>query len=568
MNRVHPSVDAVKFSASLLFAIACFISLAEVPASAQGVIERDGQRYIHADLVRASGVYTYSWHQVSGNLILRDGVTSFMLFAGRDRASKGYVDFEVRAPLKDEGGEPYVSEDFIRDHLRLDPVVLILRAVEESAVGERLDPDAETPGISEPEPPTGEIPVSFENGPPAMVAGTSSVSDFSIPGERVGNLLSLLTGREKTSKPRLKNASLAPAGEGVIISLGFDSDAPSFDVKTVDRPRALLVTLYGVSSATDLIGSHPGSPPVTEMLIEPADGGRMTLMILCSEPVNHASARFGSTGITVSVTPAVSGGSVDDSREIVSPASEPQGRTTAFVAGVHRPVSITAGDTAGGEGAAERLHSLLSPMEIRSLKPLRKENSLDGALGSGMALRGLKVDLDPGHGGRDPGIETGEGPPEKDINLRVSLILAKLLNQAGADVRLSRESDKTLSGSERVQFFKERISSLDISVHCGHTANPLTSGPLVITPNEIGLSAAEAISGAMVNSLGAETRDPIVAPVSIFKGPNPAVLIEVGFLSHLEERARLHTDDYQARVARAILYGIFHGYRKDRIPGN
>src|SRR3954454_24809451 len=66
-------------------------------------------------------------------------------------------------------------------------------------------------------------------------------------------------------------------------------------------------------------------------------------------------------------------------------------------------------------------------------------------------LKGLVIVLDPGHGGKD---HNGKGPTgilEADMNLRVGLLLARLLRDAGADVTLTRSHDSFLELSERAE---------------------------------------------------------------------------------------------------------------------
>jgi N-acetylmuramoyl-L-alanine amidase len=63
------------------------------------------------------------------------------------------------------------------------------------------------------------------------------------------------------------------------------------------------------------------------------------------------------------------------------------------------------------------------------------------------ALAGRAVVLDPGHGGRWAGSLGGGGTRESDVNLRVALELAGMLRQAGARVRLTRDTDTSLVAS-------------------------------------------------------------------------------------------------------------------------
>lgn len=61
----------------------------------------------------------------------------------------------------------------------------------------------------------------------------------------------------------------------------------------------------------------------------------------------------------------------------------------------------------------------------------------------------VKVVIDAGHGGNDPGA-SGNGIIEKDLTLAISKYMYELLKNAGVNVKLTRESDETLSPTERV----------------------------------------------------------------------------------------------------------------------
>lgn len=59
-----------------------------------------------------------------------------------------------------------------------------------------------------------------------------------------------------------------------------------------------------------------------------------------------------------------------------------------------------------------------------------------------------KVVIDAGHGGEDPGT-IANGIIEKDLNLKISQYMHKRLNDLGIENGMSRNSDVTLSPSER-----------------------------------------------------------------------------------------------------------------------
>src|SRR5438034_5439679 len=84
-------------------------------------------------------------------------------------------------------------------------------------------------------------------------------------------------------------------------------------------------------------------------------------------------------------------------------------------------------------------------------------------------LKGLVIVLDPGHGGKD---HNGKGPTgilEADMNLRVGLILARLLRDAGADVTLTRSNDTFLELADRAKIANELHADLFVSLHHNST---------------------------------------------------------------------------------------------------
>ncbi|MCP4727239.1 MAG: N-acetylmuramoyl-L-alanine amidase, partial [bacterium] len=95
-------------------------------------------------------------------------------------------------------------------------------------------------------------------------------------------------------------------------------------------------------------------------------------------------------------------------------------------------------------------------------------------------LNGRLIVIDPGHGGEAPGAVGTGGLREKDINLTVSLKLKEYLEEAGAQVILTRETDRSLfigridslRGNDldyRVRISNENEADLFISIH--HNSN-------------------------------------------------------------------------------------------------
>ena len=79
-----------------------------------------------------------------------------------------------------------------------------------------------------------------------------------------------------------------------------------------------------------------------------------------------------------------------------------------------------------------------------------------------------KIVIDAGHGGTDSGA-IGNGIIEKDYNLMISKYIFNRLKEFGADVYITRDSDETISPTERVNRVKNAFGdSSDVVVISNH----------------------------------------------------------------------------------------------------
>ena len=182
--------------------------------------------------------------------------------------------------------------------------------------------------------------------------------------------------------------------------------------------------------------------------------------------------------------------------------------------------------------------------------------------------------IDAGHGGEDGGA-TVDGVSEKDINLSVSLKTADLCTLFGYGVRLTRTDDRLLydeygdltdySGKKKTYDLKNRLriaeesnAKLFIGIHMNKFPEERYHGLQVwYSPNnEKSSLAAEYIRAyAKTNLDPSNERETKAAGKSIYilnRIKLPAVLVECGFLSNGEERAKLVTPEYQSHLAAVI----------------
>ncbi|MGM9425528.1 N-acetylmuramoyl-L-alanine amidase [Hydrogenophaga sp. MI9] len=229
--------------------------------------------------------------------------------------------------------------------------------------------------------------------------------------------------------------------------------------------------------------------------------------------------------------------------------------------------------------------------------------------GSGKAERLIIVALDPGHGGEDPGATGPGGTQEKDVVLLVAQKLRERINAAkvnGNPMRayMTRDADFFVPLGTRVQKAQRVRADLFISIHADAFLTPQPQGASVFALSTKGASsatarwmankenAADLIGGINVKvkdatlqrtlldmSTTAQIKDSLKlgsamlgevgrvgklhkgsveqAGFAVLKAPDiPSVLVETAFISNPDEEARLRSDDYQEKLADALLKGI------------
>lgn len=224
--------------------------------------------------------------------------------------------------------------------------------------------------------------------------------------------------------------------------------------------------------------------------------------------------------------------------------------------------------------------------------------------------RPLRVTLDPGHGGFDPGAE-GDGITEADLVLSFALELAEVLEADGMEVSLTRRADRFVPLPRRVSLARRAAADVFLSLHADALEHGGASGATVYTLSEaasdevsrklaermdhgdllIGVETgvaddvvasilldmarretgprSEALGDQIVAGLARATGDlhkrpRLKADFSVLRAADiPSVLIELGFMSSAADRARLTDPAWRARAAEGIRAGLQAWARSD-----
>jgi N-acetylmuramoyl-L-alanine amidase len=212
--------------------------------------------------------------------------------------------------------------------------------------------------------------------------------------------------------------------------------------------------------------------------------------------------------------------------------------------------------------------------------------------------------VDAGHGGDKDGALGPGGLREKDLALAIAVRVAERLREAGGQVLLTRERDEPVELPARAALANAAEADLFVSIHLNSmataagrrrargvetyflSADATDARATAVAARENADRGAEvpfaddAVAGILadlssVESLaessrlaytvherlvartGAENLGVKQAPFHVLSGARmPAVLVEVGFISHEQEARLLATPAYQEKIAGAIADGV------------
>ena len=213
------------------------------------------------------------------------------------------------------------------------------------------------------------------------------------------------------------------------------------------------------------------------------------------------------------------------------------------------------------------------------------------------------VVIDPGHGGRDPGAIGQSGVQEKDVTLDIGLRLQRLIAEnLGMKVIMTRTEDVFVPLESRTMVANRHRADFFISLHVnaaprsraagfetyflsrepsdrgarasavrentalnlegvGHDAQRGLKGVLWDLTQTFYVRESSELAELLLNELGqslkVDNRGVKSAPFFVLIGAAmPSVLVEVAFITNLQEEQKLEQEAYRQQVAEALLAGI------------
>jgi len=201
--------------------------------------------------------------------------------------------------------------------------------------------------------------------------------------------------------------------------------------------------------------------------------------------------------------------------------------------------------------------------------------------GAGAAVKHVVV-IDPAHGGSETGVQLARKTYEKDLTLKIgTLIGAGLAKIGNIDARLTRSQDVTLSIAKRWEFAGKAKADLFVSIHVnagfgnqsrgyevyfsGFDTDPSRKENAEIVVKDMAQNEYrnESVRFAHIfqrnfsKVFPRQDRGLRDAPFPVYDGlAMPAVVVELGFATHVKSKKQLNDKKVQQAIADAIVKSI------------
>ena len=227
------------------------------------------------------------------------------------------------------------------------------------------------------------------------------------------------------------------------------------------------------------------------------------------------------------------------------------------------------------------------------------------------STKGKLIVIDPGHGGSDSGA-VGNGLKEKNVVLATSKKLGVLLQKRGYRVLYTRSTDVFINLRSRTIFAGKKNADMFISIHANAAPNASSAlkmsgvetfflsparsersknaaalenkGDLedmntfskqtflnflnrekIISSNKLAIDIQSYMLSSVKKSFKSKDGGVREAPFWVLVGATmPAVLVEIGYITHPDEGKNLGKSAYQDRIAQGIANGVDAYFQKNK----
>lgn len=181
----------------------------------------------------------------------------------------------------------------------------------------------------------------------------------------------------------------------------------------------------------------------------------------------------------------------------------------------------------------------------------------------------MKIMIDPGHGGSDPGA-VGNGLQEKDLTLTISRHIRDMLQNeySGVSVSMTRNSDVYVSLSQRASLANQWGANYFMSIHINAGGGTGFESYIHTSRTSGSVRAQDIIHPQIVQAMNVRDRGKKSANFAVLRETNmPAILTENLFIDYASDAAKLKDANYLRTIARGHVNGLERAFNLQRKSG-
>ncbi|WP_346206827.1 N-acetylmuramoyl-L-alanine amidase [Caldifermentibacillus hisashii] len=169
----------------------------------------------------------------------------------------------------------------------------------------------------------------------------------------------------------------------------------------------------------------------------------------------------------------------------------------------------------------------------------------------------VKIFIDPGHGGSDPGA-VANGLKEKDLTLTISKKILSLLSNYDVSIKLSRTGDTYPSLSERAKMANDWGADYFVSIHINSGGGTGFESYVYTSVNSATVAYQNVIHAEIIKAIGGvKDRGKKRANYAVLRETNmPAILTENLFIDNANDAKKLRQDSFLNQVAQGHVTGL------------
>lgn len=402
------------------------------------------------------------------------------------------------------------------------------------------------------------------------------------------------------------------AKNGQVTRVVFDtSTIPSYKIFTLNNPTRLVIDLSNAKLATKINQSIFSSSFVEKLRHAQRENNKLRIVLDLNQKIVPKSFVLPPNG-NAQHRLVIDLKNASKSTQQIAKAPASKKATQTKTSNKPKTDKVAKASTTKKPSKPAKQEDIITKVttpkaQVKKTPKLTKQNTKPAK------KRTLVIAIDPGHGGKDPGAIGYAGTREKDVVLKISHRLKRLINaENGMRAIMTRDSDRFLTLRGRIKKARDQKADVFISIHADAVDDRRVRGSSVYilskngasseaarflakTQNEsdviggvklqgkgkdvqkvlVDLSQAATIDASMklatsvkneLSRLGKTRKNVEHAGFAVLKSPDiPSILVETAFISNASEEKKLRSATHQQKLAVSVFKGL-KSYLKHHAP--